>query len=77
MTSLRLSQTEAQFLDLGIIPGAKLHLKQDVGRPLGSGKYKVEAKLKPEGNNPPVSVRGTLSLTPRDAVVQPRLLVRK
>ncbi len=41
--------TEAQFLDLGIIPGAKLHLKQDVGRPLGSGKYKVEGYLYVDG----------------------------
>jgi hypothetical protein len=41
--------TEAQFADLGIIPGAKLHLKQDVGRPLGTGKYRVEGYLYVDG----------------------------
>jgi hypothetical protein len=41
--------TETQFEDLGIIPGAKLHLKQDVGRPLGSGKYRVEGYLWVDG----------------------------
>jgi hypothetical protein len=41
--------TEAQFADLGIIPGAKLHLRQDVGRPLASGKYKVEGFLYVDG----------------------------
>lgn len=41
--------TETQFADLGIIPGAKLHLKQDVGRPLGSGKYRVEGFLYVDG----------------------------
>jgi hypothetical protein len=41
--------TDTQFEDLGIIPGAKLHLKQDVGRPLGSGKYRVEGYLYVDG----------------------------
>jgi len=50
---------------------------QEFKRQLPVGKYKVEAKLKPEGDNPPVSARGTLSVTAREAVIQPRLLVRK
>ena len=51
--------------------------EQDFKRQLPVGKYKVEAKLKMEDDNPPLSVRGTLSVTPREAVVQPRLLVKK
>jgi hypothetical protein len=50
---------------------------QEFKRQLPVGKYKVEARLKPDGDDPPVSARGTLSLTTRDAVIQPRLLVRK
>ena len=50
---------------------------QDFKRQLPVGKYKVEAKLKVEGNNLPLSVRGTLSVTTHEAVVQPRLLVKK
>ena len=59
--------------------GAVLLVGQDqqFKRPLPVGKYKVEAKLKAEGDDPPRSVRGTLSLTLREATVQPRLLVRK
>ncbi len=59
--------------------GAVLLFGQDLEfkRQLPVGKYKVEAKLKPEGDNPPVSARGTLSVTAREAVIQPRLLVRK
>ena len=50
---------------------------QQFKRPLPVGKYKVEAKLKAEGDDPPLSVRGTLSVTLREATIQPRLLVKK
>ena len=50
---------------------------QEFKRQLPVGKYKVEAKLKGEAANLPLSVRGTLSVTTLDAVVQPRLLVKK
>jgi hypothetical protein len=50
---------------------------QQFKRQLPVGKYKVEAKLKPEGDNLPLSVRGTLSVTLRDTTIQPRLLVKK
>lgn len=51
--------------------------EQEFKRQLPPGKYKVEAKLKAEGDNPPLSARGTLSVTASDAVIQQRLLVRK
>jgi hypothetical protein len=59
--------------------GAVLLFGQDqqFKRPLPAGKYKVEAKLKAEGDDPPLSVRGTLSVTLRDATIQPRLLVKR
>lgn len=41
--------TEQKFLDTGIIPGVKLNLKQDVGRQLPSGKYKVQGVLYVDG----------------------------
>jgi hypothetical protein len=50
---------------------------QEFKRPLPVGNYKVEAKLKAEGDNPPLAVRDTLSVTPREATIQPRLLVKK
>ena len=50
---------------------------QEFKRPLPVGNYKVEARLKAEGDNPPLAVRGTLSVTLRDATIQPRLLVKK
>jgi hypothetical protein len=50
---------------------------QDFKRELPAGNYKVEARLKVGGDNPPLSVRGTLSVTTRGAVVQPRLLVTR
>jgi hypothetical protein len=50
---------------------------QDFKRELPVGNYRVEAKLKVEGNNPPLSVRGTLSVMARETVIQPRLLVRR
>jgi hypothetical protein len=50
---------------------------QDFKRELPAGNYRVEARLKVEGDNPPLSVRGTLSVTTREAVVQPRLLVKR
>jgi hypothetical protein len=51
--------------------------EKEFKRELLAGKYKVEAKLKGERDNPPLSVRGTLSVTTREAVIQPRLLVKK
>jgi hypothetical protein len=50
---------------------------QDFKRELPVGNYRVEAKLKVEGDNPALSVRGTLSVTARETVIQPRLLVRR
>jgi hypothetical protein len=50
---------------------------QEFKRDLPLGNYKVEARMKVEGDNPPLSVRSTLSVTTRETVVQPRLLVRK
>ncbi len=41
--------TEREFIDTGIIPGAKLHLLEDVGRALPSGTYKVEGFLYVDG----------------------------
>ncbi len=46
-------------------------------RELEVGKYKVEARLKAVGNNPPLVARGTLSVTRQGAVIQPRLLAKK
>jgi hypothetical protein len=37
--------TECQFSDIGILPGNKLLLKRDVGKPLPKGKYKLEGFL--------------------------------
>jgi len=51
--------------------------EQQFKRSLPVGKYRVEAKLKAEAGDPPLSVRGTLSVTPNDATIQPRLLVKK
>jgi hypothetical protein len=42
--------TECQWSDVGIIPGAQLVLKRDVGRPLAKGKYKLEGFLIVNGN---------------------------
>jgi len=50
---------------------------QDFKRQMPVGKYKVEARLKGEGDNPPLSARGTLSVTLSEATIQPKLLVRK
>lgn len=41
--------TDVEFIETGIIPGAKLNLKQDVGRALPSAKYKVEGYLVVDG----------------------------
>jgi hypothetical protein len=59
--------------------GAVLLFGQDqqFKRPLPVGRYKVEAKLKADRNSAPLSVRGTLSVTLREATIQPRLLVKK
>jgi hypothetical protein len=51
--------------------------EQQFKRTLPVGQYKVEAKLQAEGDDSPLSVRGTLSVTLRDATIQPRLLVKK
>ena len=40
---------EMKLMETGILPGVKLHLKQDVGRPLASGAYRVEAFLYVDG----------------------------
>jgi hypothetical protein len=42
-------EADAKFLDTGIIPGAKLHLRQDVGRALPSGAYRVQGFLIVDG----------------------------
>lgn len=50
---------------------------QEFKRQLPVGKYKVEAKLKAEGVNPPLAARGTLSVTTLEATIQQKLLARK
>ena len=40
---------EATVGETGIIPGAKLHLLKDVGKPLASGSYQIEAFLYVDG----------------------------
>jgi hypothetical protein len=45
--------------------------EQEFKRPLPVGNYKVEAKLKAEGGDPPLTVRGTLSVTLHEATIQP------
>ncbi len=50
---------------------------QDFKRQLPVGSYKVEARLKAEGDEPPPAVRGTLSVTLHEVTIQPRLLVKK
>lgn len=41
--------TQTEFRKAGIIPGVKLNLKQDIGRSLPSGRYKVAAGLYVDG----------------------------
>jgi hypothetical protein len=43
--------TESQFTDIGIIPGSKLLLARDIGRPLMAGQYKLEGFLVVNGDN--------------------------
>lgn len=50
---------------------------QEFKRQLPVGNYKVEARLKGEGNNPPLAARGTLSVTPHEATIQPKLVGKK
>jgi hypothetical protein len=50
---------------------------QEFKRQLPIGKYKVEAKVRTEGDSLPLTARGTLSVTSRDAVIQQRQLVKK
>jgi hypothetical protein len=59
--------------------GAVLLFGQDqtFKRQLPVGRYKVEAKLRAEGDNPPLAARGTLSVTAQEATIQQRLLVKK
>jgi hypothetical protein len=59
--------------------GAMLYSGQDqeFKRQLPVGRYKVEARLQGQGSTLPIIARGTLSVTAREAVVQPRLLVKK
>jgi len=51
--------------------------EQAFKRQLPVGKYKVEAKVRAEGDNPLLSARGTLLVTTREAVIQQRLLAKK
>ncbi len=51
--------------------------EQEFKRQLPPGKYKVEARLKAPGDDLPPAVRGSLVVSANDAVIQPRLLVRK
>ena len=50
---------------------------QEFKRQLPVGKYKVEARLKGEGDNPPLAARGTLSVTTLEATIHQKLLARK
>ncbi len=77
---------QVQFPETGIIPGVKLHLRQDVGRPLPSGKYRVEGylyvdaqrsgrvekELEFKGDPRVVAVRGDvpLDLSPREVFIE-------
>ncbi len=51
--------------------------EQEFKRQLPLGKYKVEARLKAPGDDLPPAVRGSLVVSANDAVIQPRLLVKK
>jgi hypothetical protein len=51
--------------------------EQEFKRQLPVGKYKVEAKLKADGDNPSLAARGTLSVTTLEATIQQKLLARK
>jgi hypothetical protein len=51
--------------------------EQEFKRQLPVGKYKVEARLKAEGDNPPLAARGTLSVTTIEATIQQKLVARK
>jgi hypothetical protein len=50
---------------------------QEFKRQLPVGKYKVEARLKGDGDSPPLAARGTLLVTAREATIQQKLLVKK
>jgi len=41
--------TDTDFIDTGIIPGVTLNLKEDVGRPLPSGTYRITGVLYVDG----------------------------
>jgi hypothetical protein len=47
--------------------------EQEFKRQLPVGRYKVEAKVRAEGGNPPLTARGTLSVTTREAAIQQKL----
>ena len=51
--------------------------EQEFKRQLPVGKYKVEARLKGDGDSPPLAARGTLLVTAREATIQQKLLVKK
>ena len=59
--------------------GAILLFGQDseFKRQLPVGKYKVEARVKGVGDDPPIAARGILSVTTRDATIQQKLLARR
>ena len=59
--------------------GAILLVGQDQAfkRQLPVGRYKVEAKVRAHGDDPPLTARGTLSVTAHEATIEQRLLVRK
>jgi hypothetical protein len=50
---------------------------QEFKRQLPVGKYKVEAKVRAEGDNPPLAARGTLSVTTHEATIQQKLVAKK
>ena len=78
--------TDTEFVDTGIIPGVSLDLKEDVGRPLPSGKYKVqgflfvngrrsgmvEEEIDYDGDGRIISVQGdaALELDPRELTIK-------
>jgi len=51
--------------------------EQEFKRQLPFGEYKVEARLKAEGDSSPLSVRGTLSVTASGATIQQRSPIRR
>jgi hypothetical protein len=50
---------------------------QDFKRELPAGRYKVEVKVRLDADSAPLSVRGTLVLTAREAVIQQTLAAKR